>query len=293
MNSTAATATTAIAQSAPLNAVQPRLQGKDVGIPVRKMGLSYDNSMPTLWFNNNAFLTMLFSGFSATLPAGENHFMHSVRLFQDQITDPVLMAQVRAFIGQEAHHSKEHDTLNQAMKARGVDLGRIEKRMLSMTKMWKAKLSPKQQLAMTVCAEHFTALLADFTLSKHPEVLDMIAPEVRKIWAWHSIEETEHKAVAFDVYQQLIGDRALLRSTMVPVTILFMATSLNNALSLMPRAEMTNWKMWKESLAMVRMLTTATWTEYKDFYNADFHPWMHDNRKAVELAKHTYLEEAL
>lgn len=268
-----------------------RLQGKDVGIPVRKMGLTYDENMPSLWFKDNAFLTMLFSGFSATLPEGEAHFIHSVRQFQNRITDPVMMAQVRAFIGQEGHHSKEHDTFNNAMKMHGHDLGRIEKRMKSMTQLWKTKLSPTKNLAMTVCAEHFTALLADFSISKHPEVLEMMTPEVRKIWAWHSIEEIEHKAVAFDVYQQFVGDRQLLRRTMLEVSVLFMLTSMINALTLMPRSEMTNWSMWKEAIGIMGMLRRASWSDYLDFYKVDFHPWQHDSREGIKLAKLKYLGE--
>lgn len=270
-----------------------RLQGKDVGIPVRKMGLSYDENIPGLWFNNNVFLTMLFSGFSATLPAGEAHFIHSVRQFQDKITDPVLMAQVRAFIGQEGHHSKEHDTFNSAMKMNGLDLGRIEKRMKSMTQLWKTKLSPTKNLAMTVCAEHFTALLADFTLSKHPEVLEMMTPEVRKIWAWHSIEEIEHKAVAFDVYDQFVGDRKLLRRTMVEVSTLFMVTSMINALTLMPRSELTNWSMWKEAFGIMGKLHRSSWSDYKDFYKIDFHPWQHNSSEGLKNAKLKYLGETI
>lgn len=270
-----------------------RLLGKDVGIPVRKMGLSYDENIPDLWFNNNAFLTMMFSGFSATLPAGEAHFIHSVRQFQDKITDPVLMAQVRAFIGQEGHHSKEHDTFNTAMKMNGLDLGRIEKRMKSMTELWKSKLSPTKNLAMTVCAEHFTALLADFTLSKHPEVLEMMTPQVRKIWAWHSIEEIEHKAVAFDVYDQFVGDRKLLRRTMIEVSTLFMATSMINALTLMPRSELTNWSMWKEAFGIMGKLHRSSWSDYKDFYKIDFHPWQHNSSEGLKNAKLNYLGETI
>lgn len=270
-----------------------RLQGKDVGIPVRKMGLSYDKNLPNLWFNDNAFLTMLFSGFSATLPEGEAHFIHSVRQFQDKITDPILMAQVRAFIGQEGHHSKEHDTFNSAMKMNGLDLGRIEKRMKSMTQLWKSKLSPTKNLAMTVCAEHFTALLADFTLSKHPEVLEMMTPQVRKIWAWHSIEEIEHKAVAFDVYDQFVGDRKLLRRTMVEVSTLFMATSMINALTLMPRSELTNWSMWKEAFGIMGKLHRSSWSDYKDFYKIDFHPWQHNSSEGLKNAKLNYLGETI
>lgn len=29
---------------------------------------------------------------------------------------------------------------------------------------------------------------------------------IRNLWLWHSVEETEHKAVAFDLYQHLYGN---------------------------------------------------------------------------------------
>ena len=65
--------------------------GVEVGIPVRKIDQNYDN-VPEYWFDNNAFKTLFLSGFSSVLPEGEAQFMYSVRLYQSQITDPVLGA---------------------------------------------------------------------------------------------------------------------------------------------------------------------------------------------------------
>lgn len=273
-------------------ASQKSLKGRDVGIPVRPMTWSYDQEMPTFWMNNNAFMTMFLSGFSATLPDGEGHFIHSVRLFQDQVTDPVLLAQVRAFIGQEAHHSKQHDAFNHTLEQRGIDLHTIEQRMKKMVQRWKTRLSPKQQLAMTVCAEHFTALLADQLLSKNPQLLELMAPQARNIWAWHSIEEAEHKAVAFDVYQQTVGDRELLKRTMIGVTAMLLGSSMYNALTLMKGSgQLSNLKMWKESVGILRKIGVSAWSDYKDFFKADFHPWQHDNRAALARMKRLYLNE--
>ena len=28
---------------------------------------------------------------------------------------------------------------------------------------------------------------------------------IRNLWLWHSVEETEHKAVAYDMYEYLYG----------------------------------------------------------------------------------------
>ena len=43
---------------------------------------------------------------STTFPDGERFFIDSVRNFQDQIKDPKLQKDIRAFIGQEANHGK-------------------------------------------------------------------------------------------------------------------------------------------------------------------------------------------
>lgn len=271
------------------NNKQKRLRGEDVGLPVRRMNLSYDDNMPAAWFNDNDIASMFLTAFSASLPEGESHFIHSVRMFQDKITEPVLRAQIRAFIGQEGHHSKEHDTFNDSLRRKGVAIDIVENRMAKSVLRWK-KRSPKYQLAHTVCAEHFTALLADFILTKHPEILKKMAPQARTIWAWHAIEEAEHKAVAFDVYDQVIGDRRYLRRTMVLVTAEFMIKNLRSTMTLLRGSRhLRHREKWKEFFSLLGLMGRSTWKDYKDFYKLDFHPWHHDNRKSLDKAKEMYI----
>ncbi len=270
-----------------------RLRGRDVGVPVRRMGLPYDETLPTYWFGDNAILTAFFAAFSATLPEGERQFIHSVRLFSDKITCPVLAAQVRGFMGQEAHHAKEHRALNNAMRARGFPIDQIESRIRELNTWMRHNLSPAQQLAFTVCAEHITAMMADWALSKQPEILEWVAPEARTIWAWHCIEETEHKAVAFDVYDQLVGDRKLLRRVMVRMSTLFVTFNTRNTLMILRRLDRRiKWRELQTGLRTIAKLVRLSASDYFDFYRADFHPWQHDNRIALAAAKFTYLGEA-
>ena len=67
--------------------------------------------------------------------------------------------------------------------------------------------------------EHLTAILADYFISTAPQDLELFNTHVRKIWAWHAIEETEHKAVAFDVYQSLVNRPYFLRLVMLETTL--------------------------------------------------------------------------
>jgi predicted metal-dependent hydrolase len=208
------------------------------------------------------------------------------------VTEPVLRAQVRAFIGQEAHHSFEHRALNAAIRHHGFDVDAIEARMLKRMEWMKSRFSDKELLAWTVTGEHITALMADYMINKHPELLDQVDPVMAKIWGWHAIEETEHKAVAFDVYDQLVGDRNLLRSMMARNTVMFIVLNTIEAVRLMRSSgEARDIKMWIEAIGFLMSMMRDIGPEYMDFYRKDFHPWQHDNRAALARARARFLGE--
>src|SRR3712207_1313719 len=50
-----------------------------------------------------------------------------------------------------------------------------------------------------MCLEHFTAILAH-QLLKDPRHLAQADAESAALWRWHSIEEIEHKGVAYDTW---------------------------------------------------------------------------------------------
>jgi len=273
----------------------PAADARPVEIRVRKMGKDYADT-PAYWYDNDPFLSLFFTAFSASLPDGEKQFIHAVRLFQDRVTDPALREEIRRFIGQEAHHAKEHDMLNRLMADKGFSIPRIEKRMRALFQWFRDNQSPEQQLANTVCAEHFTAMMADFMLSKSPEHLEKMHPTMRNLWAWHAIEEAEHKAVAFDVYKQEVDDVWLLRRTMVLLSVSIMAHTAYDAAVLMREAgELRNLKSWRRGVDFLfgrDGMFPSMAKEYFAFYRRDFHPWHNDNRAALAAARAKYLGEA-
>ncbi len=143
-----------------------------------------------------------------------------MRHYQDQITDPELKKAIKGFIGQEAHHSREHELMNGFLQERGVDLARLEREILGFMNLMRKYLSPERQLAHTVAVEHFTALMAEEFLLKY-DALEEMDPRIAPIWAWHAIEESEHKAVAFDVYKAIGGSEFTRVTEMMIVSVLF------------------------------------------------------------------------
>ena len=255
-------------------------------IRIRVRRMDYDMSgLRRYWYKDNAWITHFLNALSTTFPDGERFFIHSVRQFESQIQDPVLREQIRAFIGQEANHGKEHEAFNQALiDQHGLPLESKLKFMKGALAWTKKKWSPRQQLAMTAGFEHFTAILANLLLERKDVIAD-VAGVYSDMFLWHAVEETEHKAVAFDVYQAVDGDYWLRVRSMAMATFFFMLVTLRMQHSLLKH----DGKLgdWRGALGFAKFMLfkpgflTRIIPQYLDYYRPDFHPWQHDNRHLI------------
>ncbi len=251
----------------------------------RRMDFSLPDPLPRHWHSGDPFRTHFFNSMSVLFPDGERYFIDSVRLFRDQITDPDLTDQIRGFIGQEGHHSREHIEYNQRLRDLGYDIDKLEVRVKNRIRFVQKQFSPERQLAGTVAMEHFTAIMADAIL-REPEWMEGAVPEMQKLWRWHALEETEHKAVAFDVYMQVCGDRKMLRRAMRQSTFFFLKDVTQGMWHMLARDGKLGdirmmWRgmkwLWGRDGFFRRLLGV-----YRDYYHVDFHPWQHDNMALLE-----------
>lgn len=182
-----------------------RLAGASVGIPPRQVDFPHSDDSPRYFYDNNAFATLFFAMLSGIFPPGERYFVDSVRHYRNDIKDHILQAEIAGFIGQEALHGREHDRLNHILNARGINTIYADKAIKVGLNLLK-KVSPAQQLACTTFMEHFTALLGEQLLTDE-KFRANADEEMLQLWLWHALEELEHKAVAYDVYEQVSGSR--------------------------------------------------------------------------------------
>jgi predicted metal-dependent hydrolase len=148
---------------------------------------------------------------SGLFPDGEDFFVRSVRHYRDQITDPVLKRQVAGFIGQEAVHGREHRLLNRRFAELGYPTRRFERIAKWGLGTRERIMPPIANLALTAVLEHFTATLAELLLSDEETRRLMGDEAVRNVFLWHALEESEHKAVAFDAYRAVGGTERMRR----------------------------------------------------------------------------------
>ncbi|MDP1818565.1 MAG: metal-dependent hydrolase [Acidimicrobiales bacterium] len=221
---------------------------------------------------------------SAVFPDGEDFFVRSVRHYRDQITDPALKRQVNGFIGQEAMHGREHRAFNDRLHELGYPVKRFE-RITRWGLELRERVAPaSSNLAATAALEHFTATLAELVLTSE-ETRNLFGhDEVRNLFVWHALEESEHKAVAFDVYKAVGGSERMrvwtmnfLRFGFVLGMVVQVLVSLAGDRATYQRGNL------RRSLKKLRhspVLTRELWRQLKDYNRPDFHP---DDRDTNEL----------
>jgi uncharacterized protein len=151
---------------------------------------------------------------SSVFPDGEDFFVRSVEAMRDEVQDPKLQQDVEGFIGQESMHGREHRVLNERLAELGYPTGAIGTYIRKTLGFRERIQSQKFNLAVTAALEHYTATLAE-TLLSNREAREQIDHEgVRYLLMWHALEESEHKAVAFDVYRAVGGTERMRKAAM-------------------------------------------------------------------------------
>jgi predicted metal-dependent hydrolase len=239
------------------------------------------------FFRDNPILSTLMYALSASFPDGERFFIDSVRYYQKDIDDPALQAQIRGFIGQEAHHSRTHEDFNAQAESLGMAMQKIQDRFKRRIDTARRRLTPGRQLAITAALEHITATLAQWTL-ENPEAGmggDNHSP-LREMLVWHAMEEIEHKAVAFDVYRAAVNNE---KERIVVAKIIFRTFWVQMAIAQL----MLLWHDRKvPSFKHIREAWTFMWgkggfrrwaaPEFKRYLQPGFHPSHIDQNHLLE-----------
>lgn len=274
--------------------------------PVRRnLKFDFDYSRLNDWHYNGRNITHFMNTLSIFFPEGEQFFIDSVRYYRDKgiIKDQELLNDIRAFIGQEAMHSREHEELNEEMERQGLGAAAKDRAVGKLLKVGKRLLPPSMHLSVTCALEHMTATLADSVLqweTVFAEGEKKSDPVYTAAWRWHALEETEHKGVAYDVYQLAVGNdkklnaylqrisgHLLAHAIFWPIAIAFWIDVSRRAGDL---AKGRDWLKAANSLVGRKPgVLRRKLPEFFTYFRPGFHPWDDDNRRFLgeveEIAK--------
>lgn len=256
-------------------------------IPTRRMTFHDDLTELPRHFaaDGDLVASHFFALLSATFPAGEDGFVRSVRTFRDQVTDPELRRQVNGFIGQEAMHGREHHALNERLTELGYPTRRLEAAMDRMVRFRERVSSPELFLANTAALEHFTATMAEVALSGDDQGF---RPDgvVGELLLWHSLEEAEHKAVAFDVFRA-VGGPEKIRVRAMNIASLVSPIGLGIMLAWSLLHDRDTYKPWILIPSLIRfrkapLMRRDVWRKLRAYTRPGFHPDDIDTSALVE-----------
>ena len=259
---------------------------------VRRLLIDLQTPFGRNWCGGDAFSTAFFNALSMSFPFGEQFFIDAVRDVMATLPPEAqekYRADVRGFIGQEATHRRIHSLFNGHLESQGLKDGWSPRAARRMQLMEGA--DPRHALAVTAATEHFTAMFAEWLLAR-PEVLEGAEPRLRTMWLWHSAEELEHKAVAFDLYKAAGGSDAWRSRWFRRVTLMFLGDLMRQtAANLRHEGQLWKWATWKSAARILLGrggLFQGNWSAWRSYFRVDFHPaqqdsslsarWLEDNR---------------
>src|SRR5262249_26150333 len=143
---------------------------------------------------------------------------------------------------------------------------------------------------ITCALEHFTAMLAEQMLETD-RIREQIHPSVRPLWVWHSLEEAEHKAVAYDVYRAVGGGYLRRVAMMIVTSVCFIAVAGGLHARLMGSRGIL-WKPWRWLRGLRHMWIwpgnfTRLVPRYFTYFRPGFHPNDRDNTALVARWRET------
>lgn len=172
---------------------------------VRKPNFVFNTNTPAHWLGGSPLKSHLCNSFTLLFPAGEKFFIRSVQKLFSEIQSETLKSEARTFIRQEAQHYLEHEKFFQVLKKQGYEIEKIlkivEGVVTTVSENW---ISPRTAMAMTAGCEHITALLSEIALTDN--FFEEAPADLKELFEWHSLEELEHRAVAYDVFQATDGN---------------------------------------------------------------------------------------
>lgn len=243
------------------------------------------------WLGGDPVGTAIFNALSLTFPEGERMFMDAVRNYRDRLSGK-LLDDVKGFIAQEAIHSREHHMLNELIDRQRYPVAAIEEEVKQRVAFSRSR-GPMGMLIATISLEHFTAMMAEMH-AQNQDLFDTAPPEIERLWRWHALEETEHKAVAYDVYLEVTKDwppfvRWFRRSMamaligyLFPRNIIRFAASLLVADGYEPRAAK---KAVEDYVWRKPALFSRGWRTFFAYFRPGFHPWDIDTRDLTDKWK--------
>lgn len=194
-------------------------------IEVRPLRFDYTKieMQDPVWSRSNPLFSIYINALGIHVPYFERFLVMAFRNIRDQIEDETLKQDVTSIIGQEAHHGRNFIEFNKFLMQRYPEVEQLDRRAKNYFEARLKNDGRKEQIGYIAGYETFTYLGGMIILEGYDKWMKDADPVTRSLWLWHQVEEVEHGAVAFDVYQYFFKEKEWYRKWMIVKSLLHIA----------------------------------------------------------------------
>ena len=178
------------------------------GILIRRISFTYPDDLRAHWSRARPEWSQMVNGASLLMPYLEPYLIEAIRDALPRITDEKLAEEARGYMGQEAHHYKQHRRFNELLLAPGRGYESLREYESTLDRDYEAFRSERDldfHLAYAAGFETMALAIGHMLIRDREYFFRDADPAVSSLLLWHFVEELEHKHAAFDVYQHVVG----------------------------------------------------------------------------------------
>lgn len=173
---------------------------------VRRMAFEFTPDMDRVFIKNDPKMSFTFLGAWIMLPYLEPYLIRTMRDALPHITSDKLKAELKRFCAQEGEHFKQHAKANDIIRSLHPSyeaLRPLEEELDAELKAFSKEKPLKFNLAYAEGFESMTSAMSRAQLEVG--LYDRTGSPLADLGKWHVMEELEHRSVAFDVYEHIVG----------------------------------------------------------------------------------------
>lgn len=173
---------------------------------VRRMQFDFTPDMERVFVKDDPAASYTFLGTWMMLPYLEPYLIRSMRQALPHITDAALQEDLKRFCAQEGEHFKQHAQANELIRDLVPGFAALKPIEEALDAEFKAFSKDKPMKFNLAYAEGFESMTSAFSRTQlETHMFDRTSSPLGDLARWHVMEEVEHRTVAFDVYEHVVG----------------------------------------------------------------------------------------
>jgi uncharacterized protein len=173
---------------------------------VRRMDFAFEPEMDLVFIKDDPEMSFMFLGAWMMLPYLEPFLIRTMRDALPHIRDAKLKEDLKRFCAQEGEHFKQHAKANDLIRALHPSYEALRPLERELDEELKAFTKNKPLKFKLAYAEGFESMTSAMSRAQFEVGLyDRTSSPLADLAKWHVMEELEHRSVAFDIYEHVVG----------------------------------------------------------------------------------------